>query len=68
MRFNQSRYSVNESDGKVDVTLYHSNPSSIDITLKVNSRSISTDGKELAVASYIAIYWLDGDKLFYVYR
>ena len=37
VRFNQSTYSVNESDGKVDITLYHSNPSSIDITLKVNS-------------------------------
>ena len=45
MRFNQSRYRVNESDGNVNVTLYHSNPSSIDIVLKVNSSHVSTDGK-----------------------
>ena len=45
VRFNQSRYRVNESNGKVDVTLYHSNPSSIDIVLKVNSSHVSTDSK-----------------------
>ena len=45
VRFNQSRYSVNESDGKVNVMLYHSNPSSIDIVLKVNSSHVSTDSK-----------------------
>ena len=45
MRFNQLTYNVNESDGKVDVTLYHSNPSSIDITLRVSSNNISTDDK-----------------------
>ena len=45
VRFNQSTYSVNESDGKVNVTLYHSNPSSVDITLRVNSSDVSTDGK-----------------------
>ena len=39
MRFNHSTYSVNENDGTVDVTLYHSNPSSIDIMLRVNSTS-----------------------------
>lgn len=44
MRFNQSTYTVNENDGKVDITLYHSNPSSIDITLKVNSSDVSTNG------------------------
>ena len=44
MRFNQSRYSVNESNGKVNVTLYHSNPSSIDIVLKVNTKDVSADG------------------------
>ena len=45
VRFNQSRYIVNESDGKVNITLYHSNPSSIDIVLKVNSIYVSTNSK-----------------------
>ena len=45
VRFNQSGYSINESDGKVNITLYHSNPSSIDIVLKVNSSHVSTDSK-----------------------
>ena len=45
VRFNQSEYSVNESDEIVDVTLYHSNPSSIDIVLKVKSNHVSTDSK-----------------------
>ena len=45
IRFIQSTYNVNENDGKVDVTLYHSNPSSIDIMLRVSSSDISTDGK-----------------------
>ena len=45
VRFNQSRYRVNESNGNVNVTLYHSNPSSIDIVLKVNSSHVSTNGK-----------------------
>ena len=45
MQFNLSTYNVNESDGKVDVTLYHSNPSSIDIVLTVNSMDVSTGGK-----------------------
>ena len=45
MQFNHSAYNVNESDGKVDVTLYHSNPSSIDIVLIVNSMDISSSGK-----------------------
>ena len=43
--FNKSGYSVNESDGKVIITLYHSNPSSIDIVLKVKSNHVSTDSK-----------------------
>jgi len=42
VRFNQSIYNVNESDGKIDVTLYHSNPSSVDITLRVISDHVST--------------------------
>ena len=42
VRFNQSIYNVNESDGKIDVTLYHSNPSSVDITLRVSSDHVST--------------------------
>ena len=45
LRFNHSTYSVNESDGKVNITLYHSNPSSIDIVLRVNSSDVSADGK-----------------------
>ena len=45
MRFNQSAYMVNESVGKVNVTLYHSNPSSIDIKLIINSEDVSADGK-----------------------
>ena len=45
VRFNQSRYIVNESDGNVNITLYHSNPSSIDIVLKINSNNVSTDSK-----------------------
>ena len=44
IRFNQSTYSVNEHDAKVNVTLYHSNPSSIDIMLRVSS-NVSTGGK-----------------------
>jgi len=42
VRFNQSIYKVNENDGKVYVTLYHSNPSSVDIMLTINSNNIST--------------------------
>ena len=45
MRFNHSTYSVIESDGRVDVTLYHSNPSSIDIMLRVNSTSTGSKCK-----------------------
>ena len=45
VRFNQSSYSVNESDGKVNITLYHSNPSSIDIKLIIYSMDVSADGK-----------------------
>ena len=45
VRFNQSRYSVNESDGKVNIILYHSNPSSIDIKLKIYSKDVSAHGK-----------------------
>ena len=45
VRFSKSGYSVNESDGKVIITLYHSNPSSIDIVLKINSNHVSTDSK-----------------------
>ena len=46
MRFNHSTYNVNENDGKVDVTLYHSNPSSIDIMLRVSSSDVSADSKQ----------------------
>ena len=42
MRFSQSIYNVNESDRKIDVTLYHSNPSSVNITLRVSSDHVST--------------------------
>ena len=46
VRFNQSRYRVNESDGKVNITLYHSNPSSIDIKyLIIYSWDVSADSK-----------------------
>ena len=45
MKFNQSRYSVNESDKKVNVTLYHSNPSSIDINFIINGKNVSAYGK-----------------------
>ena len=45
VRFNHSTYNVNENDGIVDVTLYHSNPSSINIMLRVNSSDVSTDSK-----------------------
>ena len=45
MSFTQSLYSVNESNGKVDITLHHSNPSSIDITLIVNSNSVTASGE-----------------------
>ena len=43
--FNQSTYSVNESDGKIDITLHHNNPSSIDIMLMVNSNNVTTSGE-----------------------
>ena len=45
MNFIQSTYSVNENDGEVDITLHHSNPSSIDITLIVNSNSVTATGE-----------------------
>ena len=46
VKFNQSRYSINESDGKVNITLYHSNPSSIDIKyLIIYSWDVSADRK-----------------------
>ena len=45
VRFTQSTYSVNEDDGKVDITLQHSNPSSIDITLRMNSSSVTANGE-----------------------
>ena len=45
MRFNHSTYNVNEGNGKVDVTLYHSNPSSLDIMVTIRSSDVSTDSK-----------------------
>ena len=45
--FNQSSYNVNESDSTVDITLHHSNPSSINITLIVNTNSVTASGEWL---------------------
>ena len=45
MTFTPSTYSVNEDDGKVDITLHNSNPSSIDIELTVKSNGITADGE-----------------------
>jgi len=45
IRFTPSTYSVNESDRKVNCTLHHSNPSSIEINLTVISRSITASGE-----------------------
>ena len=61
MRFSQSRYSVNESDGRVYVTLYHSNPSSIDVVMKVNSGHVSTNSKCKFLLVLIIFIIVDND-------
>jgi len=45
IKFTPSVHNVNEDDGKVDITLHHSNPSSIDITLIVNTNSVTASGE-----------------------
>ena len=45
MKFNCSSYFIDESDGKVDVTLNQSNPSSVDIMLIIYSEGVSAYGK-----------------------
>ena len=45
LRFNQTVYSVNEDDGKVQPVLVLSNPSSYDVIIQVNDDEITATSK-----------------------
>ena len=56
VQFNQSAYSTDESDGTVDVTLYHGNPSSTAMKITIKSNSVSTASKWQLIATVIVYY------------
>ena len=45
MRFSQSRYSVKETAGAVQLSLVLSNPASIDVTVKVSNTDKTAHGE-----------------------
>ena len=54
--FEQQTYSVNESNGPVQVVLNLSNPSSTDITVNVSSTDVSTTG-EYCIDQWCIVYF-----------
>ena len=53
VNFSQPVYSVEENSGVVEIQLIFSNPSSIDITVEVNSEEINATGEY--IYTYIRI-------------
>jgi len=45
INFSQSMYNVDEDNGVIEIQLIFSNPSSIDVTVEVNSKEINATSK-----------------------
>jgi len=61
INFSQPMYSVDEDNGVVEIQLIFSNPSSIDMTIKVNSEEINATSKfklSIHLKTYLQMYFI----------